>query len=402
MQSESSHRKPRRTTGIRVRHSRSCPEPQGGRCRCNPSYEAFVFSARDGRKIRRTFPTIAAAKAWRSDAHGAVRRGTLVAAPTTTLREAAAGFLDGARSGVVRTRAGRPYKPSAIRSYARDLDRYVLPDLGALRLGDVRRGDVQALVDRLVGVGLSGSKVRNVVTPVQAIYRRAIQDGELTVNPVATLRLPEPSAPRARAASPAEAAALLAALPESERPLWATAFYGGLRRGELRALRVSDLDLSAGVVRVQRAWDDVEGVIAPKSRKGTREVPLTSGLRELLTAHLLATGRRGDDLMFGRTAGAPFVPKLVRERALRAWAIAAVGAFLRRERLPVELEAIGLHECRHTFVSLMHAAGVPLERVGDYVGHSSTYMTDRYRHLIAGQHEDDAARFDRLLAANGI
>jgi hypothetical protein len=51
----------------------------------------------------------------------------------------------------------------------------------------------------------------------------------------------------------------------------------------------------------------------------------------------------------------------------------------------------------------MHSAGVPLERIGDYVGHSSTYMTDRYRHLIEGQREQDAERFEQLLtgAHNG-
>ena len=52
---------------------------------------------------------------------------------------------------------------------------------------------------------------------------------------------------------------------------------------------------------------------------------------------------------------------------------------------------IGLHECRHTFVSLMFDAGLSPERVGDYVGHSSTYVTDRYRHLLEG-HEAEAAR----------
>jgi hypothetical protein len=48
-------------------------------------------------------------------------------------------------------------------------------------------------------------------------------------------------------------------------------------------------------------------------------------------------------------------------------------------------------------VSLMHAAGVPLERIGDYVGHSSSYMTDRYRHLIEGQHEEDSTRLHAYL-----
>ncbi|MFL5961023.1 MAG: tyrosine-type recombinase/integrase [Gaiellaceae bacterium] len=357
-----------------------------------------MFDVRAGTKIRRSFPTHAAAKAWRADATVSVRRGAMVAASRVTVREAAEAFVDGARDGVVLTRNGKRYKPSAIRSYDRDLDRFVLPDLGALRLSDVRRRDVQALVDRLVGAGFSGSTVRNIVTPLQAIYRRALQDDEIAVNPVTTLRLPEQSGARERVASPVEAAVLLAALPEADRPLWATALYAGLRRGELRALRVEDVDLAAGLIRVSRGWDDVEGPIEPKSRKGTREVPLSATLREILTAHLLATGRRGSDLVFGRTASAPFVPKLVRERALRAWAAAAVGAFLSGRPLVVEIAPIGLHECRHTFVSLMHAAGRSLEEIGDYVGHSSTYMTDRYRHLLDGARTEAAAALDAYLA----
>lgn len=391
----------RSTPGVRVRHSRGCPtyRDTDAACRCTPTYEAWIFDVRAGTKIRRSFPTHAAAKAWRADATVSLRRGTMVAASRVTVREAAEAFLDGARDGVVLTRNGRRYKPSVVRTYRRDLDRYVLPDLGALRLSDVRRRDVQALVDRLVGSGLSGSKVRNVVTPVQAIYRRALQDDEIAVNPVATLRLPSPGAARERVASPAEAAVLLAALPEEDRAVWATALYGGLRRGELRALRVEDVDLAAGVIRVVRGWDDVEGPIEPKSRKGTREVPVSATLREILAAHLLRSGRRGSDLVFGRSASVPFVANGVRRRAARAWAAAAVGVFLTGRPLAVEIAPIGLHECRHTFVSLMHAAGRSLEEIGDYVGHSSAYMTDRYRHLLDGARADAAAALDELLAA---
>ncbi len=55
-----------------------------------------------------------------------------------------------------------------------------------------------------------------------------------------------------------------------------------------------------------------------------------------------------------------------------------------------DLEPIGLHELRHSYVSLMHGAGLSLEPIGDYVGHSSAYMTDAYRHLLEG-HEAEAA-----------
>ena len=106
-------------TGIRVRHSRSCPAATSpdARCKCPPSYEAFVFSVRDGKKLRKSFPSLAAAKAWRHDASTSVRKGTMRAPSQTTLREAAEVWLAGARDGSIRTRSGDPYKPSVLRSY---------------------------------------------------------------------------------------------------------------------------------------------------------------------------------------------------------------------------------------------------------------------------------------------
>jgi hypothetical protein len=57
------------------------------------SYEAWVYSRRDKKKIRRTFPTFAAAKAWRTDASRDVRRGTMRATTPATLRAAWTAWL---------------------------------------------------------------------------------------------------------------------------------------------------------------------------------------------------------------------------------------------------------------------------------------------------------------------
>lgn len=59
---------------------------------------------------------------------------------------------------------------------------------------------------------------------------------------------------------------------------------------------------------------------------------------------------------------------------------------------------IGLHESRHTCVSLMHVAGRSLEEIGDYVGHSSAYMTEEYHHLLDGARVEAAEALDALLA----
>jgi integrase len=55
---------------------------------------------------------------------------------------------------------------------------------------------------------------------------------------------------------------------------------------------------------------------------------------------------------------------------------------------------------RHSYVSLMHDAGFSLERIGDYVGHSSAYMTDAYRHLLEGHEAEAAELFENYLARN--
>jgi integrase len=62
------------------------------------------------------------------------------------------------------------------------------------------------------------------------------------------------------------------------------------------------------------------------------------------------------------------------------------------------LEPIGLHELRHSYVTLVYEAGFKLERIGDYVGHTSTYMTDRYRHLFDGHEAEVAERVEEYLA----
>lgn len=115
------------------------------------------------------------------------------------------------RSGLVRTRSGDLYKPSATRSYEAALRLHILPELGALKLADVQRRDVQRLADELLATGRDPSTIRNALMPLWVIYRRALEDGDVADNPCGGLRLPAARGRRERISSPEEAAALLAA-----------------------------------------------------------------------------------------------------------------------------------------------------------------------------------------------
>jgi integrase len=372
--------------GIRVRHSKSCGSRAGARCNCKPTYEANVWNNRDQRRTYKAFPSLAAAKAWRRDAQREIEHGTMRAPTSTTLREAAEAWLAGARDGTIRNRKGEPYKPSAIRGYERCLRLRIVPALGAMRLSDLQRRHVQAFVDDLLAQGLDPSTIKNTLNPLQAIYRRAVQRELVALNPTRGLELPRAQGRRDRIASPEEASALLAALPPDDAAVWATALYAGLRRGELRALQCDDVDLAGGVIRVERGWDDQEGEIEGKTRAARRTVPIASVLRDVLAEHKLRTGRAGQELIFGASATRPFEPSTVRRRALAAWEAAG-------------LAPIGLHEARHTFASLMIAAGVNAKALSTYMGHASVSITfDRYGHLMPGNESEAAGMLDAYLA----
>ncbi len=379
--------KPLMSTGIEARHARGCTSRSGSRCNCTPTWQANVWDNRAQKRIRKTFSTRSGAKRWRQDALVAVRQGTLQAARRATVREVAGEWVADARRGVITNRSGDRYKPSALRAYDQALSLRVLPVLGDRQFSQITRGELQRFVDELVASGLAPSTVSCSLLPLRAMYKRALSLDELSVNPTVGLSLPAVRGRRDKIVAPAQAAALVHALPDAhDRALWGTALYAGLRRGELLALRWEDVDIAAGQIRVERSWDISEGhAVAPKSREGRRTVPIAGGLRTLLAAHRLASSRATGHV-FGTTGSGVAAIRHVTKRADDAWSAAA-------------LERITLHEARHTYASLMIAAGVNAKALSSYMGHANISITlDRYGHLMPGNEAEAASLLDAYLS----
>src|SRR5436190_20086117 len=124
---------------------------------------------------------------------------------------------------------------------------------------------------------------------------------------------------------------------------------------------------------------------------GVRVLRLVAGiavLRDFLLEHRMRAGESAPEtLVFGDTAVSPFPPSAIARRAVRAWSSA-------------ELERITLHECRHTFASLMIAAGVNAKALSTYMGHANISITlDRYGRLMPGSEEEAAELLDTYLMA---
>jgi hypothetical protein len=104
-----------------MRHARSCPATDGGRCDCEPRFKAQVFDKQTGKRLTKSFATITGARNWRQDAASALRAGKLSADRGPTLKKATDDWLKCAEAGTARNRSGERYKPAALRAYERNL-----------------------------------------------------------------------------------------------------------------------------------------------------------------------------------------------------------------------------------------------------------------------------------------
>ena len=176
-------------------------------------------------------------------------------------------------------------------------------------------------------------------------------------------------------------------------PATAFAVYTGCRRGEIVALRWSDLNLDKRTVTIARSLTEQMTFKAPKNDK-ERTIVISDTLCEMLRSHLdaqatereaLGESYKDQDLVFARTDGSAIDPwnfgRAVRDLILRAG-----------------VTPITLHGLRDTHASLCAKAGVPLEVVSKRLGHASIFVTaSRYLDVYSDRDAEAASAFDRLV-----
>ncbi|MGD9615131.1 MAG: site-specific integrase [Alphaproteobacteria bacterium] len=178
-------------------------------------------------------------------------------------------------------------------------------------------------------------------------------------NPVAAAEPPRVQRTEIEILAPDQIRAVLDVL--RGRPLYPVAVIGlatGMRRGEIVALRWSDIDLDGGRIRVERSLEETKAGLAfkePKTKAGRRTVGIPPSIIAELRTHRrqqqeqrLALGLGGaapDDLVFPRADGEAWPP----DRLSSNWAKA-----IRSMKLP----KVTFHALRHTHVSQLIAAGL--------------------------------------------
>ena len=379
-----------RYQGVYARHQQRCRTEEGGRCNCKPSYYGIAYDrARRKHVGTRRQPTTEAARNARADLQARLDRGEAPATRGVRLTEAREQFVRAAREGRALNKHGRRYKRKAIDLIEGRLKHDVEPRLGRRRIGDIRRGEVQAIVDDLTPVA-SGSSVRGVVNSLRALYTWAEDRDLVSHNPAARVKLPAMNAtPIERVATPAEFARLLAALGTVDALAYGLAAYAMARAEQIRRARWQDVDLKVGAIELGVDPD------ARKSDAAHRVIPAVPPLLALLKRAYLEAGRPdGGELL---------CPPRYRARKSGLLSTNGLAKRARTQWGAAKLEPITLQECRHTAATWLDAASVSPKIASCLMGHTTpsrqegaaTITLARYTHALP----DDIERAREQLAA---
>lgn len=279
--------------------------------------------------------------------------------------------------------------------YKKVIDRHLRPWWKNTRMRDLTPAEIRSRILSIEGITLKTA--RNILTPLSVALTRAVNEDELLANPLDRVNL-EVIWPKDRRETEwepdpfsfEEMLAIFEACREGETDYWKTAFGTGMRPSEQIALDWPHCDLVAMEIRVEVAEViglDGAALKGPKTDAGKRVIPLTAGALEALRQQHERTAGKGRVFLDPRYASPWRGEQPLRKRFERILTKADV-----RYRNP--------YQTRHTFASVLLAAGHQPMRVAKWMGHKTTEMLQRHygRWIEQGQNPSTRAGLDAFFS----
>jgi len=316
-----------------------------------------------------------------------VERGALVTSHSGTVSDLVDRWLEAV------TPERTPY---TIKEYRRLADRAIKPALGAMRLSKLTARQLDDLYASLTAKGLSAASVRRHHALLHAALGRAVKWGLLTSNPADRASPPAVKHALVRAPAVTDVQRLIKAAEDRGDSVLATAIalgaVTGCRRGELCALRWSDVDQQRRALRVARSLTVIKTAITegPTKTHSQRHVAIDEALGALLSK------RRAEQETYAQQIGAPLVPDayILSRSADGSVACKPDGLTSAYARVVRSLGLSGhFHELRHFTATEAVASGTDVRTVAGRLGHADPSITLRvYAHALEERDRDLARR----------
>ena len=257
-------------------------------------------------------------------------------------------------------------------SYTR-LDALISPIIGTKELEAITPDDIQtAIISAEETAGCRQAQL--VYTLLHAAFRRAVRSGHIRQSPVEAVDKPDHVGKQGRAIEGTDWQLLAPIIRESVA--FALACFAGLRRGEVLGLRRGDIDLEAGLIRIERQRVRVRGQLVtapPKSSAGVRIVPISPELAPILT--------KAVRYLLPAAYLVPISPETLGRRWNTAQKAAGIKAPYR------------FHDLRHTYATRLVLEGINLRVLQYVIGHADYQLTvSTYTHIGAAAAKIELSR----------
>lgn len=264
---------------------------------------------------------------------------------------------------------------STVEKHRHLITKHIIPAIGQLRRDRVDADDINVFLRDMVRAGLAPSaKIARQV--LHTAYAELVRQGKLKVNPVALTDPPKYDPRMPRSLNEDEAIHLLVICEGARFGIAIKlGLLLGLRRGEICGARWSDIDWVNKTITIRRTAKRVNGqrkTNAPKSKSGTRILPLVAGLDKDLAAHHTAQAEEfalkgltnTDDLIVASQAATQYDT---------ANYLKAFRKLVAKAGLPAK--EIRPHDLRHSTAILLITHGVDPRTAAQILGHASAQLT---------------------------
>lgn len=294
-------------------------------------------------------------------------------------------------------------KQKTFDQYETILRTHIIPDIGDIRLADLKTMHIQRIINKMHDSGLSHRTIEVMKIVMHAALKQAQRNKLVSENVCENVVLPRKQPKRIRVLNEDEQTKLIAALKDNYigRGLL-FALYTGMRRGEVLALKWSDYDKNEKTISITKALSRVRTynkdgnktmltVTTPKTDTSIRTVPLIDKAVELLAEHkrkqerymeLVGDYYTDNDLIFSSSRGDYLDP----------------GNFNRKLNKTVKkigIAQISPHVLRHSFATRGLEAEVSLKAMQELLGHSSITVTgDIYTHILKEQKRKEISKLN--------
>lgn len=367
--------------------------------RADGNYQRSITVGRkpDGKPIRKTIyaKTIKELELRAAEYEQKLKHGTLSRNEKMTFAELAAVWVENYTPDVSeRTR----------KEYAALLRNHLNPIIGGYRLIDLKKHDLQSILNALAEGGMAHSTMTKVKIVAVAVLELAMDNDILMRNVFAKVEVPDAEAEERQPLTDQQKHVLMTAWQGHRMGLPALLMmYCGLRRGELLALTWRDIDLAAKTVTVNKAVfysGNAAEVKLPKSKAGIRTVPIPDALVDALRVR-----RRASTLVCPAVTTGGMMSSTAFNRAWDSFQhhlnISAGGRDASRTNPKViAVEPFTAHQLRHTYATMLYDAGVDVLTAQRLLGHADVQTTMRvYTHLSKQKEQQSIAALNAHIGA---